>query len=74
MAHRIPHVLETFEALEWGSNGYERVLHVVTDLRLAPGAPGFDAERRYALAQQVGKLLEPDSYTRAEVHYKPPRA
>ena len=70
MTGRIAHVLETFDTLEVGRNGYERVLNVVTDLPISAGTPGFDAEKLHALAQELGKLLDPGDYARSIVRYK----
>ena len=56
--------------MRWKRNAYERVLHVVTDLPISPGTPGFDAEKLHALAQELGKLLDPGDYARATVRYK----
>jgi hypothetical protein len=52
MTGKIAHVLETFDTLEVGRSGYERVLNVVTDLPISAGTPGFDAEKLHALAQE----------------------
>ena len=70
MAGKIAHVLETFDTLEVGRSGYERVLNVVTDLPISAGTPGFDAEKLHALAQELGKLLGPGDYARSTVRYR----
>jgi hypothetical protein len=70
MTGKIAHVLETFDTLEVGRSGYERVLNVVTDLPISAGTPGFDAEKLHALAQELGKLLDPGDYARSTVRYK----
>jgi hypothetical protein len=70
MTDKIAHVLETFDTLEVGRQGYERVLNVVTDLPISTGTPGFNAEKLHALAQELGKLLDQGNYARSTVRYK----
>jgi hypothetical protein len=70
VTEKIAHVLETFDTLEVGRSGYERILNIVTDLPVSAGTPGFDAKKLHALAQEIGKLLGPGDYVRSTVRYK----